>query len=300
VDPLRPGLDLRPHLLADGITDAELRGLRRRGVLTTVRPGAYLHGPQPDDAVAYHLLAVRAALPRLGAETVLSHVSAAVVHGLPLWSVLPHRVQATRSRVSGARRSGVVDLHAAALDLDEVVVVDGLPATTVARTVADLGRSLPFDRALVPADGALHHGLVTSDELVAAVDRAGRRPRNTVARRVVAFADGRAESPGETRSRLAIRRAGLPTPVLQYAVIGTRCDFYWEEFATVGEFDGRVKYGRYLRPGQTPGDAVFAEKRREDALRDHGKEVARWVWDELEPFDEAAARIRRAFARRRR
>src|SRR3712207_7024957 len=41
---------------------------------------------------------------------------------------------------------------------------------------------------------------------------------------VVAFADGRAESPGETRSRVAIRRAGLPAPVLQHRVIGTRTD----------------------------------------------------------------------------
>ena len=60
-----------------------------------------------------------------------------------------------------------------------------------------------------------------------------------------------------------------------------------------------IKYGRSLRPGQTPGDAVFAEKRREAAPRDHGLEVVRWVWDEPEPFDVVAARIRRAFARRR-
>jgi hypothetical protein len=44
---------------------------------------------------------------------------------------------------------------------------------------------------------------------------------------------------------------------------------------------------------------VFTEKRREDALRDHGLEVVRWVWDELDRFDEVAARVRRAFARRR-
>jgi hypothetical protein len=79
-------------------------------------------------------------------------------------------------------------------------------------------------------------------------------------------------------------------------VIGTRTDFWWEEFRTVGEFDGKVKYGRYLRPGQAPGDAVFAEKRCEDALRDHGFEVVRWVWDELETFDQVEARLRRAFA----
>lgn len=298
MDPLRPGLNLRPHLLADGVTDSELRGLRRCGALTTLRPGVHLRGSPPDDAAARHLLAIRAALPRLAADTVVSHASAAVLHGLPLWAVRLDRVHATRDRPSGARRSGVLHLHAAALEPDEVVLVDGLLVTSVARTLADLGREFAFEVALVPTDAALHRGLVTKDLLVTALDRGAHRRNNAAARRVVAFADGRAESPGETRSRVAIRRAGLPAPTLQYRVIGTRTDFAWEEFGTVGEFDGEVKYGRrYLRPGQDPGDVVFVEKRREDALRDHGLQVARWVWVELDPFDAPEARIRRAFTR---
>ncbi len=228
----------------------------------------------------------------------MSHTSAAVLHGLPLWGVRLDRVDATRDRTSGARTSGVVHLHAATLEPDEVVLVDGVLATSVARTLADLGRALPFEAALVPADAALFRGLVTPAELLVAVDRAARRPNNGVARRVVAFADGRAESVGETRSRVAIRRAGLPPPVLQHAVIGTRTDFCWTDRRTVGEFDGKVKYSRRcLRPGENPGDAVFAEKRREDALRDHGLEVVRWVWDELDAFDGPRARLLRAFSR---
>jgi hypothetical protein len=180
---------------------------------------------------------------------------------------------------------------------DEVTYVDGVLVTSVARTIADLGRTLPFEAALVPADAALHRRAVTPDALIAAVDRAAHRPGNGDARRVVAFADGRAESPGETRSRVAISRAGLPVPVLQYSVIGMRCDFGWEEFGTIGEFDGKVKYGRLLRPGQEPGDVVFAEKVREDALRDHGLQVGRWIWPELDTFEAPAARLRRAFGR---
>jgi hypothetical protein len=50
----------------------------------------------------------------------------------------------------------------------------------------------------------------------------------------------------------------------------------------LGEFDGKVKYGRLLKPGQAPGDAVFEEKRREDRLR----EVTQWrmgrlAWEDL-------------------
>lgn len=157
---------------------------------------------------------------------------------------------------------------------------------------------LPFEAALVPADGALFRRLVTPDALAAAVERGAHRPRNGDARRVVAFADGRAESPGETRSRVAIRRAGLPAPTLQYRTSGFRCDFGWEEHGTVAEFDGRIKYGRCLPPGQDPGDAVFEEKVREDALRDRGLQVVRWIWAELSSFDAPAARLRRAFVRR--
>jgi hypothetical protein len=64
----------------------------------------------------------------------------------------------------------------------------------------------------------------------------------------------------------------------------------------LGEFDGRVEYGRLLRPGQAPGDAVFEEKRREDALRDERWGMVRWVWDEL-GSSALVARWRRALER---
>ena len=81
---------------------------------------------------------------------------------------------------------------------------------------------------------------------------------------------------------------GLPVPDLQVEVrtpsglfVG-RTDFGWRQHRLLGEFDGRVKYGRLLRPGQSPGDAVFDEKRREDALRAEDYGVIRWVWRDLD------------------
>lgn len=68
----------------------------------------------------------------------------------------------------------------------------------------------------------------------------------------------------------------------------------------MGEFDGRIKYGRLLRPGQDPGEAVFAEKVREDALRDEDLGVVRWLWTDLANFAPVADRLRRAHARRSR
>ena len=72
-------------------------------------------------------------------------------------------------------------------------------------------------------------------------------------------------------------------------------DFGWPELRTVGEFDGRVKYGRLLEPGQDPGDVVYAEKLREDAVRAQRLEVVRWTWADLDDFAPTAARIRERF-----
>ena len=49
-------------------------------------------------------------------------------------------------------------------------------------------------------------------------------------------------------------------------VVGV-ADMAWPEHGVLGEFDGKVKYGRLLLPGESPGDAVFREKRREDEMR---------------------------------
>jgi hypothetical protein len=293
-----PGVNLRPSLLAAGTTDRELRRLRRTGAIAAVRPGAYVATEELDGAVAAHLHAARAAAAQLAPGSVLSHVTAALLHGLPLWAAPLDRVHATRARRSGSRRNRHLHLHAAALEPDEVVGSDGLPITALPRTLLDLARSLPFEQALVPVDAALHQHRVTADELRAAAQRAARRAGNTAARQVLAFARPGAASPGETRSRVAVHRAGLPAPVLQkqlYTASGRflgQVDFWWEELGVVGEFDGRTKYGRTLKPGQDPGEVVFAEKLREDAIRADGHGMARWTWSELRDFAPVARRIR--------
>ncbi|MGD9530837.1 type IV toxin-antitoxin system AbiEi family antitoxin domain-containing protein [Pseudonocardia sp.] len=303
-DLLRPRQ--RSELIAAGFTARELDGLLRTGSLAAVRRGAYVDAADERLALATarHALLVHATAPRLHAESVFSHVSAAVLHGLPTWDIPLDRVHVTRNRRSGARRSGVVVLHAAGVAPGELVAVDGVAVTDVPRAVVDLARSVGFERAVAVADAALRRGGVDEGALLEALTRAAGRPGLAQARRVIAAADGRAESVGESRSRLALSRAGVPLPVLQQemraadgATLG-RVDFWWREQRTVGEFDGLEKYGRLLRPGQSPRDAVVAEKRREDALRDTGLQVVRWVWAELDRFDDIVVpRLRRAFER---
>jgi hypothetical protein len=299
-DPLR--LVLRPQALTAGLVDDEIRRRRRRGDWSTLQRGAYLVGPLRPDGRQRHLLCLEATLAGLRVPAVVSHGSAAALHGLPLWGVPLRQVHVTRQPPARSADDTRLRSHVARLGPDDVVLVGRTAVTSVTRTVVDLARSLPFTPALVVADAALASGATTSELLTSVLD-AGAGTRGTrSARRVVAAADGRSGSVGESRSRALMIDAGLPLPDLQVEVgrsDGTfvgRCDFGWRGHRVLGEFDGRVKYGRLLRPGQAPGDAVFEEKRREDALRDERWGMVRWVWDEL-GSSALVARWRRALER---
>jgi hypothetical protein len=244
-----PDLAFRPELLAAGITDDELRRLRTQRRLTALRPGAYVASDDPrlDDAIARHVLMVRAAVQSVAPGTVVSHASAAALHGLTLWGVPLDRVHLTRDRRSGGRCTALRHVHTAGLADDEVTDVDGIAVTSIDRTLATWpARCRSNRRWSWPTRRSTGTG--------------PRPPRSPPRWR---------EPPVPHCGRVSPRRIQR----------------------------SKVKYGRALRPGQTPGDLVFAEKRREDALRDLGFQVVRWTWDELWPFDEVIDRIRRAFAR---
>jgi len=253
-----------------------------------------------EDAAVRHRQLIDATFPLPGAG-VVSHLSAAVLHGLPVWGDPLRLVHVTRTSGTG-RREGHLHLHVTPLGTGAVVQVGGLAVTGLARTVVDLGRGQPLRQAVAAGDAALRIGL-TSDELAAALADAQGRPGISAARRVVRLLDARSERAGESASRVVLHQGGLPPTDLQHAVFDEsgrlvgRADFAWPEHRTLGEFDGRIKYGRLLRPGQTPEQAVWAEKCREDALRDLGWQVVRWTWADLREPELLAERLRRAFRR---
>ena len=300
-----PVLVLRRQALDAGLVDDEIRRRRRRGDWTALQRGAYLVGSARPSPRQRHLLMVRATLAGLRRPAVLSHASAAALHGLPLWGLPLHQVHVTREPPARSADETRLRSHVAHLAPDDIAVVDGTAVSTVARTVLDIARSAPFPPALAVADAALASRSTTAAELQAVLEAGTGTRGNRTARRVVAAADPRSESVGESRSRALMIDAGLLLPDLQVEVrrpdgsLVGRCDFGWREHGLLGEFDGRVKYGRLLRPGQHPGDAVFEEKRREDALRDEGHGMVRWVWDELAAPQTLVARWTRALERRR-
>jgi hypothetical protein len=306
VDPwLSPDLVLRRSALSEGWSDAELTRQLHRGDLSRLRPGAYFPAVTPVDETQRHRLLIAATLEALRRPAVVSHQSAAVLLGMPLWNVDLRQVHVTRRPPASSEVGRHLRCHVARLADEEVVTVDGVPVTSPARTALDLARILPTEPAVVVLDAALRLRLVHRLELDRVLEGVFGTPGSRAAARAVRFADGRSESVGESRSRLLLHRLGLAPSTVQLAVRSAsgrllgRADFGWEEERVVGEFDGRVKYGRLLRPGQQPGDVVFEEKRREDAFRDENWGVVRWTWGDLTPA-VLGPRVRRALDRGRR
>ena len=286
-----------------GIDDRDLLRLQRQGELTRIRRGAYAPTPgEPLGLADQHRRLILATVPQLGLGAVISHGSAAVLHGLPFWPEAVQRVHLTRNRSSGAKRRSLVEVHAAGLDSDALTVIDGVTVTSLTRTVLDLGRTWAFEQAVAAGDRALTLGLERAD-LEAAAGGMDHWHGIRQARRVICFLDGRSESAGESVSRVRLADDGLPAPELQTEIFDSvgrllaRLDFCWKEQRTIGEFDGKIKYGRVLKPGQRVEDVVFAEKQREDALRDLGWQVVRWLWADLYRPGVIRDRVLRAFAR---
>ncbi|MEQ3551178.1 hypothetical protein WIS52_11920 [Pseudonocardia nematodicida] len=248
------------------------------------------------DPATEHALRSRAAGPGLASDAAFGFATAAVLLRLPLWKIPLQRLHVIRDRSYGGRLRGDVHIHAGRLPPDDVLTVDGIRVTTPARTVVDMARTLPVPKALVPLDGALHRAVVaartrspdpgaaTPDEVDRIIERAAGTPGAATARRAIALADGLSESPGETLSRYRMLASGLPVPLLQWSVPTTRhrTDFAWPGRGVVGEFDGRIKYGRALRRGQNLEDVLWEEKLREDQIRATGLTVVRWTWKDIE------------------
>lgn len=290
----------RSEKLTAGLTKGQIDNHVDQGRWMRLRSGVYASRRADDsmDERTHHLMLVAAAQICVKQYTVASMWSAALLHGLPVPRHREQCVSLTRRRGSPC---GYPDLRirVAHLPTSHIVTWEGVPMTSAARTVVDLARHLPRVDGVVIADSALHLGLTTPDELATVAEDCSRWPGIRAARTVLELADGRAESPLESRSRiLLVHDFGLPVPLLN-EVIRTddgrpvaRADMYWPRYRTIGEADGALKY----HPNQP--DALFREKLREDELRDLTLQVVRWTSPEL---DRAPARIvgrlRRAFAR---
>lgn len=280
--------DADPALLADAL---------RSGRLQRTRRGAY-HPPEAPVGPAIDrqhdaLRRIAALAAQLTTPMWFSHESAALVWDLAVVNLSP-QTHLTQLYPQNGETDREVIRHCAALPEVDRTVHRALPVTGIERAVLDCAMTLPVDRGLVIADSALHRGVDPGDLADRLRRFAGHRGVRR-ARTVLALGDGRAESPGETLVRLAVLRSGLPEPELQIGVATQSGTFWldlgWSRWKLAIEFDGFVKYSSPY--GGTAADAVFAEKRRQDALEDAGWKIIRVTWADLRDPLALAARIRR-------
>lgn len=261
-----------------------------------LRKGVYIAADDvpTTDARQRHLIDCLAVLLSLDAGPVLSHASAARLHDL----VVP-RAELPDVRVTAVdqwRRGRGYRVARAVLPDDDVRPWLAFGTTSVARTLVDCVREWPLTDSVIAIDAALHTLKVDRTELQRAVLAATHRVGIAGAARALGLSDGRAESPLETRGRLALLFAGLPRPQLQVDIFDEdgfigRVDAWYEEAAVAVEFDGQVKYADPWS-GSPSGTVLWEEKRREDRMRDAGVRFVRVVNDDLgAPWAKKTARI---------
>lgn len=275
----RLGVFTSQEALAVGYRDEDIRTQLRARRWIRLRKGVYIDATDlpTSDGRERHLVDGLAVLLSLDAGPVLSHGSAARLHGL----IVP-RTDAREVRVTAVdqwRRGRGYKVARAALPSDDVVPWLAFGSTSVPRTLVDCAREWSLSDSVIAIDAALQDRKVDRAELQRAVLAGSHRVGIAGAARALDLADGRAESPLETRGRLALLFAGLPKPELQVEIydraglIG-RVDAWYEEAAVAVELDGRVKY-LDPRSGSSPGEVLWKEKRREDRMRDVGVRVVR-------------------------
>ncbi|MGV0734907.1 hypothetical protein BA059_15415 [Mycolicibacterium sp. (ex Dasyatis americana)] len=173
------------------------------------------------------------------ADAVVAGLAASAMHGAR-WvdDDVPVELIAT------VRRQRGLIVRRETLHEDEIMTIAGIRVTTPARTIFDLGRHLPTNRAVERID-ALMNACPVSREDVALIAKRHSGARGIRRLRVaLSLADAGGESPPETRLRVLFINAGLPRPTTQFVVYDEsgqyvrRIDMCWEQFKVGAEYDG--------------------------------------------------------------
>jgi predicted transcriptional regulator of viral defense system/very-short-patch-repair endonuclease len=272
------------QLAAIGITGSPLTRRLEAGRLERVYRGVYAVGHNQRTPEANWIAAVMACSP----GAVLSHLDAAA-----LWEIYESRgtkIHVTTTARSARRIPGIQVHRARRLDPADVTVKNGIPVTTVARTLIDLTDLLSIDRLLRAIREAEYLGLLDLDALDSARERANGRRRLAVLNEAVAR-----HRPGqivreelEHRFLELVHAAGLPDPKTNVRVKTRRrtyrVDCLWREKGVAVELDGRAAHARV---------AAFEEDRARDAaLSAIGLRPVRFTWHRLtDDGDEVIAEL---------
>lgn len=298
---------LRRELVDAGLTDRDISRQVRVGVLTKLRYGAYVHSELLKDLDHTGLMRARsrAVLRTAHEASVLSHQCALGEYAVPLWGVDLEETHLTRTDGRAGRREAGVAHHRGILRADEWSVRDGVPVVGPARAAIEVVTSHSPEVGLVAVCGVLTRGLASRADIVEAAGRAARWPNSLGTRLVLARADARLTSVAEARTWHFFYEHRIQRPEPQVEVYDDQgdllgiVDFLWKELGVFLEFDGRVKYERHRRPGESLEDYVRREKRREEQIcMATGWVCLRITWADLERPIVLARRIRKVLQSR--
>jgi predicted transcriptional regulator of viral defense system len=277
------GVVARRQLLEIGFGPRAIARRLESGRLHSLHRGVYAVGHRVVACEGRWMAAVLA----IGPGSALSHRSAAAHWGL--LSLRGGAVHVTGERAV-RERPGII-AHCSRLPSDETTTLDGVPVTTVPRTVLDLAVMAPrrsIEQALNEAERRQLTDPLSLNDLVARY-----RGRRGLATLRTVLAD---RTPGITRSELEDRflafldRAGLPRPELNAAIhLDDRfieVDCVWRRQKLVVELDGRSTHDT--------ADAFYGDRARDRALLVAGWSTVRVTWRDLDAEADRLAKELRA------
>ena len=207
---------------------------------------------------------------------ITSHLLAGHLHRLQGLPELVRPALTVAEGVGGYSTAGLIVHRTATLEAAPHPV-QGFPATTAARTVADLAPTLTLEQLVSAMDSALRAGTVNKADLAAVCLRRAGRPGVELLRKATPLARVGSDSALESRIRLVIVGGGLPEPMLQIVVVVDgetyRIDMGYYAPQVAIEGDGRD-------PHELP-DALFRDRRRQNALSNSGWLPLRFTWDDV-------------------
>ena len=206
--------------------------------------------------------------------TLVGHSAAAALGDK--WIEADAPVEISHSRRPAAKG---IKVYSDGLRADEVCSVDGMCCTTAARTAYDLGRRLPLVEGIIRIDALLNATRVPAAAVTAMAARYPGARGIAGLRSALDLVDAGAESPQETRLRLAFIRAGLPRPVTQIPVrndrgrVVRRIDMGWPQWMVGVEYDGEQHFSSPDAYGKDITRLEFLAERGWTIVRVSGRQL---------------------------
>lgn len=263
----------RFQLVADGMSAEEIDWRIGTGRLHRVHAGVYAVGHRLLSRQGWLMAAVLAS----GPEAVLSHHSAAMLWGLRGYS--ERRAEVTLSHKSTSSKR--IRRHHSLLPSDERTVEEGIPVTSVPRTIFDLSATEPVDvvKNLLRESEFRHLSdrLSLWDLIERYPGKRGVRKVRTALEQLKEEPAGRKCSPLEERFAPFLQHHRLPLPRFNHRITGTN---------QIVELDGW--------DGHSTRTAFRDDRARDRALQAAGYSVTRITWNQLDDEAEAIAADLRA------